>query len=115
MKQYKPDWLVDMHEGYSYHLINKASVGQTVIYYPNQNAEPMAKAMVAEINKLISISNHRFVALRSPVSGSLARAVSIRLSTNGMISETADKQAMSLRTSIDLAAVNTMLNRLGMR
>lgn len=115
MVKYKPDWLVDLHEGYSYHLVNSKSVGQTVIYYPKANASSMAKAMAAAANRLVSNPKHAFTVLQYPAKGTLARSVSIRLGTKGMIVETADKQAMSLRVAEHVAAVNAMLSRLGMR
>jgi succinylglutamate desuccinylase len=115
MVEFKPDWLIDMHEGYSFHKINKNSVGQTVIYYPNGNAKSMAEKMVKAMNKHIDKKDHAFSTLKSPVKGSLARAVSIRLGTKGMIVETANKQPISVRTTQHLAALDAMLQELGMR
>lgn len=116
MVEFKPDWLIDMHEGYSFHKINKKSVGQTVIYYPNGNAKEMAQKMAKAMNKhIVDKDDHAFTTLKSPVSGSLARAVSIQLGTKGMIVETANKQALSLRTTQHLAALDAMLSELGMR
>ncbi|HHT26966.1 MAG TPA: hypothetical protein GXZ82_06955 [Firmicutes bacterium] len=115
MVEFKPDWLIDMHEGYSFHKINKKSVGQTVIYYPNGNAKSMAEKMVKAMNKHIDKKNHAFTTLKSPVKGSLARAVSIRLGTKGMIVETSNKQPIAVRTTQHLAALDAMLKELGMR
>jgi predicted deacylase len=115
MKQYKPDWLVDMHEGYSFHLINKKSVGQTVIYYPKPGAAPTAKDMAAAANKTITQASHKFTTLQYPIGGSLSRAVSIQLGTKGMEVETSDKQALSLRIKQHEAAILAMLTKLGMR
>lgn len=115
MVKYHPDWLIDMHEGYSFHLVNKKSVGQTVIYYPKADAKPIAQAMAAAANQHVDKDSHAFTVLKNPVSGSLARAVSIRLGTKGMIVETSDKQAMATRTAQHLAAVDAMLTKLGMR
>jgi len=56
-----------------------------------------------------------FSTLKYPVPGSLARAVSIKFGAVGMIVETADKQPMALRISQHLAALQTLLSRLGMR
>ncbi len=115
MTKYKPNWLIDMHEGYSYHKVNSESVGQSVIYYPNSGAASVAKAMAAAASKTVTVSSHTFSVLKYPVAGSLARAVSIRFGTNGMIVETCDKQTLSLRVSQHLAALNAMLSALGMR
>lgn len=115
MLKYRPDWLVDLHEGYSYHLINKKSVGQTVIYYPVAKAAPAAKAMAKAASALVSNPKHAFSVLKYPVAGSLARAVSIRLGTKGMIVETCNKQSLSLRKKEHLAAVNALLKHLRMQ
>lgn len=115
MKKYQPDWLIDMHEGYDYHLLNSNSVGQTVIYYPIGDAYVMAKAMADAASLTVAKSNYAFSTLRYPVKGSLARAVSILLGTKGMIVETCNKQSLSLRIKQHEAAVNELLSRLGMR
>lgn len=115
MKQYKPDWLIDMHEGYGYHKLNSSSVGQTVIYYPKASAATMAKAMASAASKTVTTSSHAFSVLKYPAPGSLARAVSIQLGTRGMIVETCNKQSLSLRIKQHEAAVMAMLTRLGMR
>jgi len=115
MAKYRPEWLVDLHEGYDFHKINKKSVGQTVIYYPLPSAAPMASAMAKAASALVSNPKHAFTVLKYPVAGSLARAVSIRLGTKGMIVETSRKQKLSLRVAEHKAAVDAMLKKLGMR
>jgi len=54
MTKYRPNWLIDMHEGYSFHKINPKSVGQSVIYYPNSGAAAMAKAMAAAASSTVT-------------------------------------------------------------
>ena len=114
MKRYKVNWLIDMHEGYDFHKINSSSVGQSVIYYPNSGAATMAKAMAAAASRTVSKSSHAFSTLKYPVSGSLARAVSIQLGAKGMICETSNKQPLSLRIKQHQIVAETMLKRLGM-
>jgi predicted deacylase len=115
MVKYRPTWLVDMHEGYDFHKINKKSVGQTVIYYPVASAAPMAKAMAKAASALVSNPKHVFSVLRYPTAGSLARAVSIRLGCKGMIVETSKKQTLAKRAAEHKAALDAMLQKLGMR
>ena len=44
MKEYRPDWVIDLHEGTNYAgLSSSDSVGQSVIYYPSGKAGAGAK------------------------------------------------------------------------
>lgn len=120
VKEKRPDWLVDLHEGYDFHKINKDSVGQSIILYPGTSSqlkvrEPIVLKMIQEANKTVSSSNHYFSYLKYPVSGSLARATGQFLGAATMIIETSTKQTRSLRIRQHEVMVNTLLSHLGMR
>ncbi len=53
VKDYNVDYLIDLHEGYKYHLQTKSSWGQTVIYYPNSGTKVVADRMVSALNSSI--------------------------------------------------------------
>lgn len=55
------DWLIDIHEGYSYHLIDPKSVGSTLS--PGPMVGNIAELMVQEVNKTIPDPNKKFVVL----------------------------------------------------
>lgn len=114
VQEARPDYLFDLHEGYDFHKINKNSVGQSIIYYPNQGAYEMAKAMQAAVNRGISNSRHHYSLLRYPVKGSLARAAGLVLGTRAMILETSRKQPLETRIDQHVTMVTAALKRLGM-
>ena len=93
LKQEKVDWVFDLHEGYSYHKIDKSSVGQSIIHFKGTSAQhaewdKVVNAMIKEANKTVSNKNHHFSHLHNPVKGSLARAAGDFLGSSGMTLET---------------------------
>lgn len=116
IKEYKVDWLIDLHEGYEYHKNPKAnSVGQTLIYYPANSALGTAQGIVNDLNKGISSSYRQFTLLRYPVKGSLARAAGDFLGVRSMIFETCSQPTLSTRVNYQIQAVNKLLSSLNMR
>lgn len=116
VKDYKVDWLIDLHEGYDYYKNSKTdSVGQTLIYYPANSTQTTAQAIVDDLNKGISTSLHKFTLLRYPVQGSLARAAGQYLGVRAMIFETCDNPSLSVRVGYHTQAVNKLLSSLDMR
>ncbi len=115
VKDYKVDWLMDMHEGYDYYK-NKStdSVGQTLIYYPANSTRYTVDDIVADLNKNISSSYRQFTLLRYPVKGSLARSAGQFLDVHSFIFETSQKTTLSTRVKYQLQAVNTLLGKLNM-
>lgn len=114
VKKYDVDWLMDMHEGYSYAKLSD-SVGQSLIYYPNSTTQTMASAIVKNLNSDISTSYKKFSLFRYPVKGSLARAAGQYQGVHAFIFETCDNPSLSVRVNYQLKAANTLLSRLDMR
>lgn len=115
VKKYKPNWLIDMHEGWGYHNIDSSSVGQSVIYYPHTGVKTVAVKMTDAANRNINSYDQIFVTLKYPVKGSLARAASIVYGTHGMIVETCNKQPLAQRVWQHKAALGALLNHLDMQ
>lgn len=115
VKNYKVDWLMDMHEGFDYYKNPKTdSVGQSLIHYPSAKMTAMAKKIINTLNKDISKSSQKFTLLKYPVKGSLARSSAQFLGVNAFIFETSMKQTLSTRVNQQQKAANTMLKDLGM-
>ena len=114
VKEAKPDYLFDLHEGYDFHKVNKESVGQSIIYYPTGDGASVAKAMQSAVNKGISNKNHQFSLLKYPIKGSLARAAGLVLGTKAMIVETSRKQPLDTRVEQHVTMVKAALKRLEM-
>lgn len=112
-------WLMDLHEGYSYHKVNSASVGQSIIQHKGTSAQheqrdKVVNKMLSAVNSLVSADNHKFSHLHNPVSGSLARAAGDYLNVAAMTIETCDKQSLSLRIKEHEIMVHTAMQELGM-
>lgn len=116
VKEYKVNWLMDMHEGYDFYKNSSTdSVGQTLIYYPNADTKRVSENIVNNLNSGIKTSYKQFTLLRYPVRGSLARASAEFLGVNSFIFETAQKQDLSERINYQLKAAELLLKELGMR
>lgn len=111
----KPDWLIDLHEGYDFTQINKKSVGSSIIAADDERATDRARRMLAALNETIENPKRTFVLKSKPVNGSLARAAFRRLGIPSMIIETTKKkQPLSLRTRQHRILLNRLLHDLGM-
>lgn len=112
--QFKPDWLLDLHEGFDFHQINDQSVGSSVITFPNPKGLAAADLMLSAVNREITDENLKFVRRDLPVDGSLARASGEHLRIPSMIVETTSKQPIEKRVHQQEVLVHTLLKHLGM-
>jgi len=113
--RYRPDWLIDLHEGYDYHVHNSKSVGQSVIYDPNgPEVAEAARRIAAALNREAPASE-RFSIIKYPVRGGIARSASDLLDVKAMIVETnrVDDE-FATRVRYHEIAVRTLLDYLGM-
>lgn len=114
--EYDPDWFLDLHEGYDFHIVNKNSVGQSVIVYPTGNSTSVARALVNHLNAMPAITRNgskRFSYLQYPVSGSLARKVGADLKIPSAIIETAWPDPLARRVGFHIHAVTFVAERMG--
>jgi len=114
LKAHKPKFVIDMHEGVDYYKAGTGSVGQTVIYHPNSEAQATATAIVNAMNAQIQESIRKFTLLRYPVQGGLTRASADYLGTYSMELETSQKQTLSTRIDLQLKMLGVALDRFGM-
>ena len=111
----KPDWFIDLHEGYDFHQINSDSVGSSIIDVKGELADAIVPEMLEVVNATITDNRKKLVRLRYPVNGSIARAAYERLGAVSMILETTKKdQPISKRTRQHRIMVHTLLMHLGM-
>lgn len=113
--EHRPDWLLDLHEGYDFTQINPDSVGSSIIRVPSQAADEVVDEMLAAVNRTIEDPEKKLVPKRPPVDGSLARAAAEHLSTESLILETTRKsQPVSLRARQHRIMVHRFLEQRGM-
>tara|TARA_Y100000588_G_scaffold202331_1_gene216041 strand:+ start:1830 stop:3323 length:1494 start_codon:yes stop_codon:yes gene_type:complete len=115
LKASKPDWFIDLHEGYDFHQINSDSVGSSIIDVKGELANAIVPMMLEVVNATIADPKKKLVRLRYPVNGSVARAAHEKLGAASMILETTKKdQPISKRTRQHRIMVHTLLLHLGM-
>src|SRR5436305_1275542 len=112
--KYKPDWLLDLHEGYDFNQLNGNSVGSSVIAFPDAEGKAAANLMLAAVNASITNAELKFVRRDMPIDGSLARAGGEHLKIPSMTLETTSKQPMSKRVMQHEVMVHCLLHQLGM-
>ena len=115
VKSHQPDWLIDLHEGFDFHISNDKSVGSSVIHFDNEVATPLAVGMIDMVNADITDPGRRFVRLArgGPINGSLARAAAHRLGAQAMILETTSRsQPLSQRVRQHRLMVHRLLTEL---
>jgi hypothetical protein len=118
----KPDWILDLHEGYAFRASHKPpkgkkkSTGTSLIYRRSAALDPIARRMQEAVNATVDDPDRRFVLLRGgPVSTGLVGASNRHLGIPGMILETTFKgQPVSLRTRQHRAMVNVFMREIGM-
>ncbi len=121
-REVHPDWVLDLHEGYEFHVSHKPvkgkkkSVGSSVIYKRNGEIQPLVDRLLNTVNLTITNKDRRFVPLgRGPIIGSWVRGCLHHLKIPGMILETTFKdQPLSRRTQQHRLMVNEVLDSLAM-
>ena len=115
VQEQKPAWLLDLHEGADFRASNTNLVGSSLIVSSAPETDAAAAVMLSAVNSSITNRQQRFVRLRTPVNGSLARAVVERLGVRTMIVETTTKgQPLSRRTRQHRILVHALLKYLAM-
>ena len=111
----RPDWLVDLHESVNFRKANPKRVGNTIIHAVADETRRQALAMIAGVNAGIDDETRRFILLRNPAKGSLARSAADRLGVRAMIVETTRRdQPLALRVRQHRLMVRRLLADLGM-
>ncbi len=115
VEQYRPDWVIDLHEGYDFNSQNAKSVGSTIIASTGPDAERATSLMLAAVNEHVVEPTRRFGIRGPPVNGSLARAAAEHLGARSMILETTTKsQPVSARARQHRVMMQCLLSHLQM-
>ncbi|MBL7221398.1 MAG: succinylglutamate desuccinylase/aspartoacylase family protein [Phycisphaerae bacterium] len=115
VKSARPDWLIDLHEGFAFHKSNPKSTGASIISLPELKLGDTVRLMLDAVNASVSDEGKKLVALRGSANGSLARSAAQKLGAKTMILETCyTDQYMSLRTRQHRLMVHRLLKHLKM-
>jgi putative intracellular protease/amidase len=114
-KAVKPDWLLDLHEGYPKSATQTNGVGSSLIVMTPMLTLPAISNMLAAANATITNAAQHFRVLRQPIGGSLVRAAGDRLGCNAVIVETSlNNPNISERTRQHRLIVHRLLRELEM-
>lgn len=117
VQEIKPDYVVDLHEGFDFHVTTEKSVGSSVIFTTSTNRTKLGEEMLTAVNATITDESRKFVPLSrsGAVVGSLVRACQDVLKIDGFILETTFKdQPLSLRTRQHRLMVSTLFQNIGL-
>ncbi|MGB9688708.1 hypothetical protein [Thermogutta sp.] len=112
VEQIRPDWLVDLHESLRFH--KDGGVGNTVIVYPRDETVSVTRKILDKINEEIAEEEEKFVVLRWPARGSLARAAGAILDCHSVLVESTRKDPVTKRVAHHCHFVLALLEELQM-
>lgn len=118
----KPDWVLDLHEGFDFHISHKPeeggkrSVGSSIIYRGGEELDSIVAVMIDAANDSVTDPEKTFVPIpRGPVSTGLANACINVIGAKSIILETTyTDQPLSTRTRQHRAMTNILLNHVGL-
>lgn len=113
-RHHNSDWVLDLHEGFDFHQLNKRSVGSSIIVFSNAAGLAAADLMLDAVNETIANPEFRFVRKTRPVNGSLARAAGEHLQVPAMTLETTTKEPLDTRIHQHQLMVHALLTHLEM-
>ncbi|NQT37002.1 MAG: succinylglutamate desuccinylase/aspartoacylase family protein [Planctomycetes bacterium] len=117
MQAQEPDWVVDLHEGYDFHVANPKSDGSSIIYFDTPEMQALAAKIHDDVNATIDDPDRKIVKRFSsgPINGGLVRASVKHLGAKGFCFETTyQKQPISTRTRQHRIMVHRLMRELGM-
>ncbi len=113
----RPDWLLDLHESANYRSMTTAKrkyLGNSLIVFPDPDTERIAGLMAKAANERTPRKDRKWVVIKEPIEGSLARAAAVRLSAHSLIAETSVRDPVAIRVRQHRIAVHRLLVELGM-
>jgi len=117
IREQKPDWVVDMHEGFDFHIANPKSDGSSIIYFDTPEMQELAAGIHDEVNATIDDPDRKIVkrSKSGPIDGGLVRATIERLGAKGFCFETTyQKQPISTRSRQHRIMVHRLMRELEM-
>lgn len=108
MEEYKPHWVVDLHEAWEFERVQKYLLGQTIIYPQEAPALHIVEQIVQGLNQNIAEELHQYQVVRGGVKGGTIRA-SQSLGLESFTIETTRKLPLEERIDQHLEAVRLLL------
>jgi len=116
IQEQRIDWVVDLHEGSDFYVVNPKSVGSSIVFFDTPEMNALAKKIQKDVNATITDPKRQIV-LRTvgPINGGLVRATIERTGAKGFCFETTyNQQPLSLRTRQHRLMVHRLMRELDM-
>jgi len=117
LQRQHPDWVVDLHEGFDFHISNPKSDGSSVIFFDTPAMQALAAKILSDANASVEDPKRKFVGLSKsgPINGGLVRAAVERLGAKGFCFETTFQyQPLSIRTRQHRIMMHRLMRQLDM-
>ena len=122
VRDHDPDWVFDLHEGHHFNRSHQPkegkskSVGSSVLHYPSEQIDPLAKRMQAAANATVTDPDRKFtLPSRGTKKTGLVNAAVTLLDKQGMILETTfNYQRLPIRTKQHRAMMSVALRHVGL-
>ena len=118
VKFLRPDWVLDLHEGFDFNRINPKSMGSSVVVVPDERVygrtKPAAEAILAGVNATVSSPRRHFTMIQPGPKGSLARSLTEVLGIPAFVFETTKVQPMKVRVAQHVVMARTFLQHVRM-
>jgi predicted deacylase len=116
----RPDFVVDVHEGFDFNRRNAKSVGSSVTYVPHARggaeAARLGRHLVRTVNETIDDPSRHFTLIAPGPEGSFARSVAEELGIPSLVLETTRvRQPLELRVAQHHLLLAEIVARLGLR
>ncbi|MCP4755825.1 MAG: succinylglutamate desuccinylase/aspartoacylase family protein [Proteobacteria bacterium] len=101
--------VLDLHESFDYHLVDESSLGQTIVFYPNDTTAWVSLMASESINETITEPLEKMSVLQGPKTGSTAWAAGKHLSIQGYTLETSIRLPLEKRMDYHIQLVRSIL------
>ncbi len=112
IEEFKPCWVLDLHEAEDFERFARGSLGQTLIYPHEGESLDIVKELLTAVNRTIYSEEYHFLLLRGAAHGSLIEAVYLH-NAEAIILETCMKMPVETRIKYQRQIVASMLYLLG--
>jgi hypothetical protein len=114
MEEYRPQWVVDLHEAWEFERVQPYQLGQTIIYPEDAPSLEIVEQIIQGLNSSIPEELHRFQVKRGGVYGGTIYA-SLLLGLESFTVETTRKLPLEDRIRQHLEAVRLLMPILGVK
>lgn len=109
MERYQVTLFIDLHEGRTFHRLDKSSVGQMLLFTPDEKSADMGLTAIDRVNETIHEPYKRYSFGAQPIPGSGAWFASKQYGIPAFTIETSGEQMLEERVSQHLLIVRHLL------